>query len=116
MTVRAPVGAVAISIHSACIGRGVCAIVNNLLSDKGFLYQLLLSFEEIKWKSIEQGSTFTAISSADVRSVKIDLPCVLEQKKIANFLSDIDDKISGVQTEIEQTQQFKKGLLQQMFV
>jgi type I restriction enzyme, S subunit len=44
------------------------------------------------------------------------LPTLDEQKKIANFLSAIDDKISLVSTQIENAKAFKKGLLQQMFV
>lgn len=46
----------------------------------------------------------------------IDLPCQKEQTKIANFLSALDEKIDLIETQIQDTQEFKKGLLQQMFV
>lgn len=51
-----------------------------------------------------------------LREVKIKLPCIEEQTKIANFLSDIDVKIETLNTKIENSKAFKKGLLQQMFV
>jgi type I restriction enzyme S subunit len=39
-----------------------------------------------------------------------------EQQKIADFLSAIDAKINLVADELSEAQDFKKGLLQQMFV
>lgn len=43
-------------------------------------------------------------------------PSFEEQKKIANTLTELDKKINTVDTQLNHTKQFKKGLLQQMFV
>jgi type I restriction enzyme S subunit len=115
LTVRAPVGAVAKSIHNACIGRGVCSIKNKSNSSIEFIFQFLLDYE-VKWGSLEQGSTFTAVSGTEIRNLKIISPCIEEQTKIANFLSAIDEKINHCQGQIDQTTIWKKGLLQQLFV
>jgi type I restriction enzyme, S subunit len=115
LTVRAPVGSISKSLHKACIGRGVCAIRNNKLSTIEYLYQFLLSYED-KWKRIEQGSTFTAVNGDDIKSLKLNVPTIMEQKKIAGFLSSLDTKLEKINNQITQTQIFKKGLLQQMFV
>jgi type I restriction enzyme S subunit len=115
LTVRAPVGSIAKSRHNACIGRGVCSIKNSKNSIIEYLYQFFLSYES-KWTSLEQGSTFTAVSGSDIKELKLNLPSIEEQQKIANFLSGIDTKIEKVNQQLAQTQTFKKGLLQQMFV
>jgi type I restriction enzyme, S subunit len=51
-----------------------------------------------------------------LKEVKLQLPPLPEQTKIADFLSALDRKIESVATQITETQTFKKGLLQQMFV
>lgn len=56
------------------------------------------------------------LSAEIVKSIGIRIPCIAEQNKIASFLSAIDNKIDSTIQQIEQTRQFKKGLLQQMFI
>ena len=48
--------------------------------------------------------------------IKFSVPCLEEQIQIASFFEIMDNKIEKVTNHLTQTQQFKKGLLQQMFV
>lgn len=52
----------------------------------------------------------------EFEKLKISIPSIKEQTKIANFLLAIDDKINHCQSQIEKNEVWKKGLLQQMFV
>lgn len=56
------------------------------------------------------------LNKKDFLCIQWKLPSIHEQQKIAQFLQSIDNKIDAVAEQIEQTKQFKKGLLQQMFV
>ena len=63
-----------------------------------------------------KGSSQQNLSKGDIECFNVILPCIAEQTKIANFISAIDDKIELVSNQIQDTQEYKKGLLQQMFV
>lgn len=62
------------------------------------------------------GSTVYHLYGSDMKNLQVLIPCLDEQIKIANFLTDIDLKITVLNTKIESNQSFKKGLLQKMFV
>ena len=62
------------------------------------------------------GSGQPLITGGQLRSLKLKIPHQKEQQKIATFLSAIDKKIEAIAKQIHNTQQFKKGLLQQLFV
>jgi type I restriction enzyme S subunit len=80
----------------------------------GYLMQTFEVREQIK--TLATGISVLGISKTNLGKVELKIPCLEEQTKIANFLSSIDQKIEKVAQQIEQTKQWKKGLLQQMFV
>ena len=83
----------------------------------GFMGYLLQSYKVRKQvMTIAQGTKVLSLSTSRLGKVKLDLPCLEEQTKIANFLSSIDTKISQNKKALEETKKFKKALLQQMFV
>ena len=112
LTVRAPVGDLAIANTRACIGRGVCAIKGDL-----YIYQYLEMIRDTDvWRKIIQGSTFESINSNDVKDLPIDVPSSEERKKIAEFFKALDRRIEKSTQRVESMKQFRKGLMQQMFV
>ncbi len=111
MTVRAPVGAISKSFHNACIGRGVCAIRPK--DNNEFLYHYLIEYEP-KWYKYSQGSTFTAVNSHDIKSLKIKLPKKEEQQKIAQILTLADKEITLLKSELEILKEQKRGLMQKL--
>jgi len=56
------------------------------------------------------------LSLQQVGDIQLQLPSLLEQSKITNFLSFIDSKIEQVGKQLDESKQFKKALLQQMFI
>ena len=111
LSVRAPVGTVGKTFQKICLGRGVCGITSKNIE---FMYQYLLNNEN-SWRHIEQGGTFTAINSDDIKSFPIILPSLPEQKKIADFLSLIDQRIEKQRQLVENLKKYKRGLFQYIY-
>ncbi len=113
ISVRAPVGNVAISNHYACIGRGMCKLLTKL--NKKYIYQYLLAYENY-WDKISQGSTFQSISSSDIYNFIVKYPSIEEQNRIANLFTSLDKKIELETKKLQDLKTYKKGLLQKMFI
>lgn len=62
------------------------------------------------------GSVRDSLNFDELENFKFKIPSLEEQTQIANFLAAIDKNIALVNTKIEHTKVYKKGLLQQMFV
>jgi type I restriction enzyme S subunit len=79
-----------------------------------FKYVVFLLFEIEKTKA--PGGIIKTITKEVLSSFNVMIPSLKEQTKIATFLSVIDYKIDLVKTQLQDTQEYKKGVLQQMFV
>ena len=114
LSVRAPVGDVAISDVDSCIGRGLAAIrAKKDFSDQEFLFQVLQSLNKTLNEKA-QGSTFTAINGPALRKIPVAIPPISEQRKIAEILSSVDSEIQIVETIISQAQKLKDGLMRDL--
>ena len=112
LTVRAPVGEVAKNKYEAVIGRGMAALRGN-----DFLYYDLEKMKMVGyWEHLSTGSTFESISSNDIRDTKIKIPSCKEQKKVYDLLSKVDQLIELENKKLQNFQQIKKCLLQNMFI
>ena len=76
-------------------------------------------FYSLVHKDVRQyinGSSRAKLNKGDMLTIEVVVPSLPEQTKIAGILSALDGKIGAVGEQMRQTQAWKKGLLQQMFV
>lgn len=81
-----------------------------------FFYQILQS-PQIKsyFESELSGSTIKNLSLKSIRQTIISIPSKIEQQKIADCLSSVDELISDETAKLDQLKAHKKGLMQQLF-
>ncbi|MBI6117864.1 restriction endonuclease subunit S [Salegentibacter maritimus] len=60
------------------------------------------------------GSTVQSLRKPIIQNLKIPLPPLSEQQKIADILSTVDEKIEVIDQQITATEEFKKGLMQRL--
>lgn len=77
-----------------------------------YIYQVSRNKYFLKF---DNGVSQTNLRKEDVLKCPVLVPCLEEQEKIANLLSKMDELIEEKKSLLSDWQQFKKGLLQQMF-
>ena len=122
ITTRGVLGNLAIveSTHNGSnINAQICLLrVTNTSELNHFYLLFVLDHRDSKkqYKAFETGTALKQLPKGNLRKIKLKLPTLFEQNKIANFLSSIDTKIEQVGKQLRESKQFKKALLQQMFV
>ena len=87
----------------------------NLISNEFFAYYFTNNLiKEVS--KLTQGSTIIHLYWKDFKKVKITIPSISEQNKYVDLFLNFDKKIDLIQTQIDEMEKFKKGLLQQMFI
>ena len=114
MVTRVGVGKVAIAPIDLYASQDFTALLDLQANNVFLAYQFLARPRDLN--GLEQGSTIKGIPLEVLRTFDVLLPSLAEQQKIADALSAIDSKIEALTTRLDATREFKRGLLQKMFV
>ena len=87
----------------------------NIINNKFFAYYFTNNLVKDVSK-LTQGSTIIHLYWKDFKKVKLALPPINEQNKCVDLFLKLDKKIDLINFQIQKMEEFKKGLLQQMFV
>ena len=118
-TMRMWQGAVGVSYYKGIVSPAYTVIRLKENNNIKYFEYLFKTYNMIfLFKKFSQGLTSDTwnLKFDKFKEIKIKLPCLEEQQKIADFLSSIDDKIEKLSSKLEELKEFKKGLLQQMFI
>lgn len=89
---------------------------NDKMLYHNFIYHYFLTDSFIQEIAKHQyGASYPAVRDEDVKNIKIPLPPLQEQKKIADILSKIQQAIETQKQIIKTTQELKKALMQKLF-
>lgn len=113
MSVRAPVGDVNIADIEYCIGRGLGAL--SLINGSNEFLFYLLAFNKSEIAKEGTGSIFKSISKNVLAGIKVALPPLPEQKKIAAVLSAIQEAKEKTDNVIFALKQLKKSMMKHLF-
>lgn len=89
------------------------AIVNKDKADTHFLYYLL---NHLDLSGLDSGASIPSMTARTYYAIKIDLPDLTTQKRIANILSVYDDLIEANNRRIELLEQVAQELYKEWFV
>jgi len=115
MSICGTIGRPIIVKTPSCIHDGFIVFedTDNHIVDTEFLYYWVLQHEEY-FRSQGQKGTQANINTGIVGNTIIALPLLLEQQKIAAYLSTIDERIDNYQTKLAALTRLKTGLMQQL--
>ena len=101
-------------LNSFCFGFRLNNEVN--INPLFLAYYLRSPIMRNKIMILAQGSTRFNLSKKEILKLKIEIPSINEQQQVINLFQCVDNKINEISMQTINFNEFKKGLLQQMFV
>jgi type I restriction enzyme S subunit len=113
LTSRASVGYVALAGKDLCTNQGF----QSLIPKQSVLAKFLMFWiqqNKPEFESRSAGSTFKEISKSNVKSIKLQLPPLPEQKRIVDLISTVDSYIEALQQQLESAKKFRNAVLHEL--
>lgn len=114
ISTRAPIGHLVINKAPMAINQGCRGLIPKSKNNTIFIYYLL-EVAKGKLNDLGSGNTFKELSGATLKKFNVIVPNFLEQQKIADCFSSLDNRITAEAQKLEALKAHKKGLMQQLF-
>ncbi|MCE7612201.1 restriction endonuclease subunit S [Vibrio fluvialis] len=108
----------ALTLKDVAIGRTINVLRPKTKDSYCHIYVSYYINNKLKKKisTLARGASISNVYNSDLKGLSILLPSLEEQQVVKSFLFAIEEKINLTNSELEKAKEWKKGLLQQMFV
>jgi type I restriction enzyme S subunit len=113
LTSRASVGYVALAGKDLCTNQGFQSLIPKQYVLAKFL-MFWIQQNRPEFESRSAGSTFKEISKSNVKSIKLQLPPLPEQKRIVDLISSVDSYIESLQQHLESAKKSRNAVLYEL--
>lgn len=103
VSVRAPVGAVNVTEHEVCIGRGLAALTPERDEDLAFIYWVMQA-ARLRLQSRATGTTFPAVTGPALKSLPIPVPPADDRDAIVAAVEDAFARIDALDALASETE------------
>lgn len=74
-----------------------------------------LVFQQINWLQHNEASGVPSLSKATIEKIKVDLPSLPEQNKIASFIILVESWLDNLRSQKSSLESYKKSIMQKVF-
>ena len=107
------IGKMGIAYEEMSSNQQINAITCNEANNPDFYYYVLFKIKD-KIQKLAGTQAVPLLNKTDFSQIKVILPPLKEQEKIADILSTADEKIDAIDGQIQKAETLKKGLLQKL--
>jgi type I restriction enzyme S subunit len=110
---RAPIGYVALAANPISTNQGFRSLVLKDGYDPLFFYYLMTTMKHAM-EGVAGGSTFKEISGSSIKQLKVSIPPLPEQLRIADLMSAVDDQLAAYKAQVEAGSRRRSALLSEL--
>ena len=110
LSVRAPVGDSNFANQRIAIGRGLATVRAKRGADTNFL-RLVIQLNTARLLATSGTGMFSSITGKNLREFGVNLPLLVEQKRIVEIVSSMDEVIQSTEQAVADAKNLRSGLL-----